>query len=168
MGNSGADIFLGKNLIWPGLMLTLAFFSYHGAKPLILPIVLICLGYRVVINKSLKIIPAVVFLVIMSISLIGFLVMQKISPDSVVISRGSEIVFLNKEMLSAQVNDDRRISIDNKFKNLMTNKLLTGANMILRNYAGVFSGVVFFTSGDPTPMNNFSGMACFIFWMRFF
>lgn len=155
-GMAGLLFYSGRKLIWPGILLWLGFFSYHGAKPLMLIIVVTVLWYRVKIDKSLKSFTAIKFFSWIILFLAAFMAVQIYNSGSVVTSRGGEIILLNRDLLSAQVNDDRRLSIRNPFANLINNKPIAAMNLFLRNYTGVFSGTVFFTSGDPTPLNNFA------------
>jgi len=148
--------FSGKKLFWAGLFFGLGFFSYHGAKLLAVPIIFVGLWYRTYLVKTLNIRQAGYFLGFIMTLILGYFAGQGYLPGSVVSSRSQEIVVLNKDLLAAIVNDDRRLSIDNGFKNLVANKAMAGVNEVLKNYAQVFSGAVFFASGDPTPINNFA------------
>lgn len=160
-GMAGLLWYRGRRLIWPGIFLGLVFFSYQGAKVLIIPMAVVVLGYRAWVAKTLPWRQFFCFVAAMGALMGAFLVGQKVVPMSVVASRGGEIIFLDKGALSSQVNDDRRLTLVNPFVQWEANKAVAAVSDTLRNYLSVWSGPVFFVSGDPTPLNNFSRQGLF-------
>jgi hypothetical protein len=138
-----------KKLFLSFLFFTLGFFSYGGAKLILIPIVLICLFYRFFLIKSffrpkLAILFFLSILTVFSFYFIG----NCFFPNSINQVRSQEILFLNQKLINPIVNTDRQASLENPFKNIFTNKITISLEIFSQKYFSAFSPDVLFISGD--------------------
>lgn len=148
--------FSGKKLILPFIFFTLTFFSYHGAKPLIVPIVFICLFYRFKLSKpTLNLKQLIVFFTLSAVLVFGYFFIGRIIPDSINTSRSQDIVFLNSNILSGIVDSDRKISLESPLRNIFSNKFTASTELFIQKYISVFSVDTLFVSGDNRATYRF-------------
>ena len=132
------------------LFFVLGFFSYHGAKPILIPLVLVCLFYsKIHIKPKLLFLSSII--AIFSLYLLG----SRFFPSSASQTRSQEILFLNKDLISQTVNTDRQASLESPFKNIFTNKLTISLEIFSQKYFSAFSPDTLFISGDNSGTYRF-------------
>lgn len=149
------------------IFFVLGFLSYHGAKIIFLPLILVCLGYKLK-NKKIKFKEGIFF------GLIGFLVMMtyfgvgaKFFDNGVDQSRIKDFWILDKEMIAETVNIERKASIENSFGKLFSNKATVITKMFFKKYLTAFSPEILFVSGDNRSTYRFGDFGLF-YLMDFF
>lgn len=145
-----------KKLLLSFLFFTLGFFSYHGAKPILIPLVLVCLFYRCFLSKvKLNLKPAIIFflgiLVVFSFYFLG----NRFFPESINQSRSQDILFLNQNLITPLVDTNRKASLENPFKNIFINKGTVSLQIFFQKYLTAFSPDVLFISGDSRGTYHF-------------
>lgn len=145
-----------KKLLLSFLFFTLGFFSYHGAKPILIPLVLICLFYRCFLSKvKLNLKPAVIFflgiLVVFSFYFFG----NHFFSESINQSRSQDILFLNQNLITPLVDTNRKASLENPLKNIFINKGTVSLQIFFQKYLTAFSPEVLFVSGDSRGTYRF-------------
>lgn len=138
-----------KKLVLSFIFFTLGFFSYHGAKPILIPLVMVCLIYRYFLSKNkLNLKQAGIFLggivVVFGFYFLGNLLF----PDSINQSRSQEIIFLNYNLISPIVDTDRKSAIESPLKVIFINKATVTLRIFTQKYLTAFSPNVLFISGD--------------------
>lgn len=157
-----------KKKFWLSMIFfVLGFLSYHGAKIIFLPLILVCLGYKLK-NKKIKFKEGIFF------GLIGFLVMMtyfgvgaKFFDNGVDQSRIKDFWILDKEMIAETVNIERKASIENSFGKLFSNKATVITKMFFKKYLTAFSPEILFVSGDNRSTYRFGDFGLF-YLMDFF
>ncbi|MBP9690685.1 hypothetical protein KBD81_01250 [Candidatus Woesebacteria bacterium] len=126
------------------------FFSYNGAKLLLVPLVGICLAYVYITQKQTKknSVALISYLFLAITLVVGFLIASKMSPESVYSSRSSEIVFLNQDILSNTVNELRKTVIQTPFTSIFINKITVAIYLFFQQYLGAFSPQILFSTGE--------------------
>lgn len=135
---------------------TLGFFSYGGAKLVLIPIVLICLFYRCFWSKiKLKFRSAFLFFVGI-LAVFGFYFLGNFFfPESINQSRSNEILFLNKNLITKEVDIGRKASLENPLRDIFTNKITVSLKIFFQKYLTAFSPEVLFISGDTRGTYRF-------------
>lgn len=152
--------FKGIKLIIPFVLFILGFFSYHGAKPILIPIILAVLGYRL-LEKSINPKNAVLFVLALIIFVGGFVYLNKIIPGSILTNRSQDLFFLNNGNLSRFVDEGRRLTIGNPLTNILTNKPTVILDIFIQKYLTAFSTDVLFLHGDPRAAYRFEDYGLF-------
>ena len=141
-----------KKLFLSFLFFTLGFFSYHGAKPLLIPLVLVCLFFtKTKLNIKSKLLFLFGIITIFSLYFLG----SRFFSNSTNQTRSQEILFLNKNLTSQIVNTDRQDSLESPFKNIFTNKLTISLEIFFQKYFSAFSPDTLFVSGDNNGTYRF-------------
>ena len=150
LDNSRKKIFLSF------IFFTLGFFAYHGAKVILIPMVLVCVLYRRFWTKyKLNLKTTILFftgiLVVFTIYFFG----NKLYPNSINQSRSKDIIFLNQDLVSPIVDTDRKAAIENPFKNIFVNKATITLRIFAQKYLTAFSPDVLFAFGDNRATYRF-------------
>lgn len=156
-GLAGMWLFLKEKrryLLLSFLLFTLSFLSYHGAKTVI-PLIVVVSAYFKYKKQKMDLKSAITYVVIFILLSVGYLVTVNLLLKSTNISRQSEIVFFNKQLLEDEVNRNRALTVENKLTPVFENKLVSSINIFLRNYLASFSPEVLFTSGDERGTYRF-------------
>lgn len=145
-----------KKLILSFIFFAFGFFSYHGAKPVLIPLVVICLIYRYFLSKNkLNFKQVGIFLggiiVVFSFYFLG----NFLFPGSINQSRSQDIIFLNQNLVSPIVDTDRKASLENPLKNIFINKATISLRIFTQKYLTTFSQDVLFMSGDARGTYRF-------------
>lgn len=156
LDNSRKKIFLSF------IFFTLGFFAYHGAKVILIPMVLVCVLYRRFWTKyKLNLKTTILFftgiLVVFTIYFFG----NKLYPNSINQSRSKDIIFLNQDLVSSIVDTDRKAAIENPFKNIFVNKATITLRIFAQKYLTAFSPSVLFISGDTYGTYRFGNHGLF-------
>jgi len=132
----------GKKLIIPLLMFGLGFLSYQGAQP-VLPLLLIAGAvYKNHFRSSIS------FLLGAGIILGAYFLISASLQGSNLAQKTTGLIFSSPEALSSMVNDQRRLSIDNPFINITSNKATALINIMTEKYLTTFSPDILFLHGD--------------------
>ena len=131
-------------------LFVLGFFSYQGAKPILLPLILIIIWFKK-INKFQSIAYFFIFLIFF----LGYFIIDSTLPGSFSSGRLNEIFLLNKPYLSSVVDEQRKTSIQSRLNLIYSNKFTVSANTFVRKYLTSFSTEVLFMSGDPRATYKF-------------
>lgn|GEM_PF-1926157 len=138
------------------LAFILGFFSYTGAKLIMLPIILVCLGYRITPYKNIKAIrKELIFLGATVGFYIVFFLISKLVPNTIVENRLSEIIFFNQDLLAKNVNLFRTQAIASPYSAIFINKTTEGIRLFMLNYFNAFSPESLFMAGDPTSILSY-------------
>ncbi len=133
------------------LLLILGFFSYQGAKPILLPIMAVILLFKKFGVQTFRI--TNLQIAAYSFILVGFFlvyfVLDSFLPGKFASGRLNEIFLLNKPYLSGIVDQERKESIQNPFTFIYSNKFTVSINTFINKYLTSFSTQVLFISGDP-------------------
>ena len=139
-----------KKLFLSFLFFILGFFSYHGAKPILIPLVLVCLFYsKIHIKPKLLFLSSIV--AIFSLYFLG----SRFFANSASQTRSQEILFINQNLIGQTVNTDRQSSLESPLKNIFINKLTISLEMFSQKYFSAFSPDVLFISGDSSGTYRF-------------
>ena len=140
----------------------MGFFSYHGAKPLLIPLVMVCLIYRCFLSKqSLEFKKAGIFfggiVLVFSVYFLGNLLF----PESINQSRSEDILFLNQKIMAPIVNTQRKETLENPFKNIFINKATVAFKIFTQKYLAAFSPDVLLIFGDAYGTYRFGNHGLF-------
>jgi hypothetical protein len=142
----------GWKLAFPLAFLILGFFTYHGAKFILLPVALILVAYKMIKTHDFtlkKAVPYISFLLITTLAIILFAVINSLFSTSIVADRTKDIVFLNNDLLSENVNSFRKQSINTPINGLFINKATESIRIFADNYLSAFAPQTLFLNGDP-------------------
>ena len=145
----------------------LGFFSYHGAKLILIPLVLVLSFYKYKFTKFIKK-PIYVFIVSILILFSSYIVIEHVVPGSVADDRRSDIVFLNNELLASEVNSLRKLQIENPINRIFVNKLTVATSIFSEKYLSSFSPETLFISGDPRATYRFESYGLFSLYVLVF
>lgn len=147
----------GKSLIIPPLLFLLGFFSYHGAKPILLPLFLACIGYRLWVSEDNKIkIKEGLLLVICAISiLVAYVLINNNLPNSILANKSADLFLVDTSSISSKVDDLRRTTIESPLEGLFLNKFVISFQMLINSYLQAFSTGTLFIHGDPRATYHF-------------
>ncbi|MEK7570670.1 MAG: hypothetical protein AAB553_00210 [Patescibacteria group bacterium] len=147
----------GYKLLFAFLAFVLGFFSYHGAKLLFLPIILICLVYRMQQKKEEKapLHDEITFAIAMVLFLCIYALENLLISSSIITGRADDIIFLNSELLTKYVNEFRTQSILSPFSSLFINKGTESLRLMAQNYFVVISPLHLFITGDPRAVLSY-------------
>jgi hypothetical protein len=146
------------NWIWAFVFFVLGFFSYNGAKVMLLPIVAVCSAYKLINSQKMSLKKSrteVIFMIFIILFLVGFGLINKFLPSSIVSDRLSEVVFFNKSVLSNNVGLFRNQSITTPVNPLFVNKITESFRIFIYNYFYALSPNVLFLTGDPRVIYSF-------------
>lgn len=137
-------------LILSFLLFILAFFSYHGGKFIFLPIILLCLAFRLWSNEfnKIRIKSAAIFITCSLIFILSYILISRLVPDSILFSRSSDLFFTDNQKMASLVNEERRLTIDNPLKDLISNKPSAIFKVFVSQYLTAFSPDVLYLGGD--------------------
>lgn len=147
----------GKLLIVPPLLFLLGFFSYHGAKPILLPLFLACIGYRLWLSEDNKIkIKEGLLLVICAISiLVAYVLINNNLPNSILSNKSADLFLVDTSSISSKVDDLRRTTIESPLEGLFINKFVASLQTLINSYLQAFSTSTLFINGDPRATYHF-------------
>ncbi len=127
------------------LAYVLGFYTYHGYKftlPLITLLISVFLFHRSKLSNRLMILFIPFFVV-------GGLLSRTYLLRDLYSSRSSEIIFLDTESISSQVDHDRKVSLaPSLFQNIFNNKLTVSLELLKDKYLEVLSPSHIFEIGD--------------------
>ena len=128
----------------------LGFFSYNGAKLLLFPIVSIILLYEFYSSgcKKKNIVSSLKYLILIFGVIVSFVLVSKALPNSILNSRSNEIVFLNNDFLSQNVDQLRNQIVHTPFTNIVVNKITFTIRFFVQNYFLAFSPQQLFFVGE--------------------
>lgn len=147
----GGVLLLSRRHYWQWLSLPvffLGFFQYQGFKLLLLPWILFLLALYVAARmrkwswvalwQEVKKLRWKWLVPIFSLALMLFYGLVLL-PQSTAVSRLSSFIFADTELLSQIVNDERRLSLDNPFASVLSNKVTAIVLFMLNRLVGVFN-----------------------------
>lgn len=147
----------------------LGFFAYHGAKVILIPLVMICLFYRFFWSKSkLNLKKSTIFLIGILIVFTIYFFGSKLYSESINQSRSRNILFLNKNLISSVVDADRKASLENPFKDIFINKVSVSLKIFFQKYLTAFSPEILFIAGDNRATYRFGQHGLFFIIDFFF
>lgn len=161
---AGIYTFLKYNkwgLIFSLSLFVLGFFSYHGAKPLLIPI-LIVLGlykYQEFGKKKWGYLGIFILGLAIILGLFGYFSLTL--PNSGVSVRSEDIFFLDRTKIASQVDTARQQSIVHPLTNIFINYYTTSLNIFTEKYLTAFSPEVMFMTGDPRATYRFENHGLF-------
>ncbi len=146
-----------KNITFAFSFFFLGCFSYHGAKPYLIPLVLI-LSIYIILTKKIsgkKILPYILLILSITITLGIFVIGGKLISGSIINERSQEFVFTNMDTFSGLVNSIRTASIQSPLQNLIVNKGVYAGQYFINNYLEVFSPTLLFLKGEVLNFHGF-------------
>lgn len=155
---------LDKNkLILSYIFLILGFFSYHGAKPIFLPLIVIGTIYRIIFEEKKKISKKSGWLFIgLAILFIAiYLAIDLRLPGEASSGRYQDVLLLDRKFLASVVDDERRVSIFEPFSVIFSNKLTVAMKEFVKKYMSAFSPDTLFLSGDYRATYRFGDHGLF-------
>lgn len=141
----------GWKLVIPFALFLLAFFSYHGGKFIFVPVIFVCLIYKIFESRKQnkkKLAGYYYFALSTIIFVVAYFLISKSMSGSTLVDRSKELFFMNQGNISSIVDTKRRQSIDNPFKALFINKATETAKIFISKYLVSFSPDVLFVGGD--------------------
>lgn len=140
----------GKYLVFPLILFSLGFFSYHGAKPLFPFLILATVFYRKFADTGKKLQTGKLFIIIAFVGLFltSYILIDHFVPGSILSLRSKDIFFLDQSQISQVVDLQRKQSIDNPFASIFSNKFTVSLKILSEKYLTAFSPQVLFLSGD--------------------
>lgn len=144
-------IFLAKAFRGPkinfftfALAFSIGFFTYHGFK-FALPGMTIL--YALYLNWQSR--PRIKLPLLIALSVVGLLLIRTVLYSSYYASRSSEIVLLQSDRFTAEVNEERRQSVaPDRLKSIFVNKPLVMLAVIRDKYVGAISPDMLFLHGE--------------------
>jgi hypothetical protein len=135
----------------------LGFFSYHGAKLLLLPIIIVSVFYLSIREDKSKIDKKESGYLVLATALlvIGFYVICQFIPGSIFSNRVGEFFFMDKGEITTAVNDQRKLSVTTPLQSLFVNKSTVIVSIFLKKYLGAFCSEVLWVSGDSRLIYTF-------------
>ena len=150
----------GRKLVFSFTFFVLGFLSYHGAKPLFLPLILIAISARYYF-KSFPKRQLIIFGLVSAVFFFGYYLLSSQKVGSTYSSRVSEVFFLSDQILSERVNIERKISLENPLTSLFSNKLTAGMGIFTEKYLTAFSPEVLYLRGDTRAAYRFENHGLF-------
>ncbi len=146
--------FKGSTLI-SSLFFIFSFYSYYGAKVIIILLFPILVYLFDIKNKIL---PLILF--VLSVAL--YFLISVLNPNSTFSKRmGNEFIFKNIGKYQQMTDEFRKISIESGSKNLFFNKYVFAFEDVFKKYIGWLSPDVLFFEGDPVSVYRFSDHGLF-------
>ena len=136
------------------------FFSYHGAKVIFLPLVIISLIYFYFSHIKKNILKFSFYFILSFAILISFYVLAS-TPGSILNSRTKDILLPNNSEIIKTVNNDRLLTIANPFTPIFSNKISVYISVISQKYLTAFSPDILFISGDQRATYRFGRFGLF-------
>lgn len=137
------------------LFFIFSFYSYYGAKIVIILLFPLLLYLFKIKNKIL---PLILFILPVTL----YFSISILNPDSTLTKRmGNEFVFRNIEKYQQKTDEFRKISIESDFKNIFFNKYIFAFEDISKKYIGWLSPSILFFEGDPVSVYRFSDHGLF-------
>lgn len=137
-----------KKIIYALIFFILMFFSYLGAKLHFLTLVMIFGTFVLFTRKSDKRIAIFFIFLAVSFFFLYFLTLR-FQPAG---SRTDELIVFNNQWASSIVNDERRLSFDNKATFIFSNKLTAVLRRIFVTYLNGFSTGALFSRGETVSV----------------
>jgi hypothetical protein len=147
----------GARLFYSLLSSILGFLSYHGAKLLFLPVILILIVYRVYMSEKdrIKLRTGAVFITLSAVFLAIFILIDTGLPGAPSAGRLEDLYFFNSNVISSYVNEERRLTIDNPLKRLFSNKAVSVLSVGVGKYFEAFDVDTMLLSGDQRATYRF-------------
>jgi hypothetical protein len=120
-----------------------AFYSYVGTKLILLPFVVITIGYSWSIHKRYVKQYALVLILCITLVLIYSLDIFRSTE-----SRTNELISINNPVFSEQVNEERRLSVKTPLTPIFSNKYIIFIKYAVERYLNIFSPNFLFLHGD--------------------
>jgi len=156
LDNSRKKIFLSF------LFFTFGFFAYHGAKPILIPLVATCFVYRFFWSKNkLKFKQIGIFFTGIILVFCFYFFGNLKFPESINQNRSQDIIFFNQNLIASIVDTERKAAIENPFKEIFINKVSVTLRIFTQKYLAVFSPDVLFISGDTRGTYHFGDHGLF-------
>src|SRR3989339_87202 len=148
--------FKGYKIFYSLLFFVGSFYSYFGAKPLLLLLVPVLLIIHYFINNKRNI-KIYIFFLLSFILFAGiyFGVSRKLNLNTFSARSQDEILILNADYFSDKVNEYRRASIDYPLKNVLINKYTVTLLEFSKKYMSWISSDFLFWKGDARGMYTF-------------
>ncbi len=147
------------------LMFILGFFSYQGAKPILLPIIVVIILFRRFIwIDRINNLQSIIFAFVSIIFFCLYFLLDFLLPGKFASGRLDEVFLLNKPFLSSVVDQQRKKSIQNPFDFIYSNKFTASLNTFTNKYLTAFSSDVLFVSGDPRATYKFGSHGLFNYY----
>ncbi len=130
------------------ILISVGFFGYQGYKLLFLPWLFLLLWHKATSQEGQKIKRQIKAFLLLSLALfVAYL--SFLLPNQSVADRFSQSIFKDTEFLSEQTNNERRLSLDNPFASLFSNKVIITVKFITEKFIGAFNSLMMFWSGEP-------------------
>lgn len=146
-----------KNIIYTIIFFMLGFFSYHGAKLQLVPLIIATSFYawhKSNYNKKyLK--PHILVILIFFSSLILFLGISAFMPDSILTNRTNNILFTSIDTFSDEVVKMRTASVETPIHPFIINKLYFAVRYFFENYLNSFSPFTLFFNAEIMKYSGF-------------
>jgi hypothetical protein len=137
----------------------LAFYSYIGTKLIFLPFMFISILYAYVYVNKRKYLRQYSLVFIFSILLTLFFLFQF---KQYQVSRVSEVIMPNNPEIVRQVDEFRKITLQNPFLNIFENKFTVYSSVLLKNIFNAFSPNYLFSNADYFFMQGGHGLFYYI------
>ncbi len=139
----------GVRIFYSLIFFILAFFSYFGAKPILLILVPSLLFYHYIYIKKTPKKMYFIYLVIFLCFISSYFIASRIIPNSTINARGGELAFNSINSLAGEVERQRKGSLEFVSKELVYNKWTYALHQATQRYLGVYSSDHLFVIGDP-------------------
>jgi len=149
------------------VFLVLGFFSYHGAKPIFIPLSFILVMYAYFIAKipdKLSLKQAVTYLTLSVLFFISYMYLDIVLPGQNSTSRSSDLIFSDQAGIAELVNNSRRQSISYPGLEYFENKIVYTGRLFIEKYLTAFSPDVLFLHGDPRATYRYENFGLFYFF----
>jgi hypothetical protein len=134
-------------LVGSFLAFFLGFLGYQGYKLLFVPWILLLVWRKK--RDSLKNLHKNTWLFgIICISLFMLYVLVLL-PNQHVANRFSNTIFSDNDYIAAQVNEERRLSVENPFMHIFSNKLISVIKFMVEKFVNAFNTNIVFWTGEP-------------------
>jgi hypothetical protein len=160
-------LYLCKNVIYRYLsffFLAVGFFTYHGAKPLFLPLAIILVVYSYYVDKAKENRLFIRnFLILVFSFIIIFSLIDNRLPGLQLSGRFSEIFLFDNNIVESIVNEQRKVVISNPFTQIFSNKITATLNILLSKYLQAFNIDTLFFKGDLRATYRFENHGLLFF-----
>jgi 4-amino-4-deoxy-L-arabinose transferase-like glycosyltransferase len=142
----GIIYFRGKYLLLSIPILALAFYSYIGTKVFFLPFVLISSWYSYYVVNKKKYKTEFIVIILFSLLLTAFFAFSIFLKQGE--NRTSDLILPNSSQISIQVDEIRRLTINNPFTGIFENKMGQYGRILVTKVFKTLSFDYLFVSGD--------------------
>jgi len=164
----GAYLFIKHNnwkILFSLPFFMLGFYSYHGAKMSLIPLVLVLAAYHYFKHQKKHLVKYYLAVTSVCIGLMAVFVLSM--PHQAAGGRSRQIIFLNQDYLADKVNQERLMAIPNPFMPLFSNKLTILAKELTNTYINAFSVQNLFLTGEQTVGGLTLGKHGYFYYLDF-